>query len=197
MRLLGRPPYLIACLLVVGLAAAPATANEVLDEEPPRVPEDQFTLDLVPLAGALGYAHRIGPRTSIGIKVGFGFDVLSMIPLSGAHFTDDSGWAYEKRDGANGKKFIEIGHVGLFVRQWLPRRFHFEGGLRVSSGTHKDSSDDDAGGANFLGAYGALFWGGPVLSVGARLAAGIFSETPDRQEFGLLFTPLIFKLSTR
>ena len=161
------------------------------------LPEHQFSLDLVPLAGALGYGYRVAPRTALGVKVGFGFDVLSMIPLSGGHFTDDSGWAYEERDGANGKMFMEIGHVALFVRQWLPRGFHLEGGVRLSSGTHKDSSDDDAGPAHFVGGYGALFWGGSVFSIGARLAAGRFWETSDRQEFGLLLTPLILKLSTR
>jgi hypothetical protein len=164
-------------------------------------PRHQLSLEVVPLAGALGYAHRMGPDTSLGVKLGFGFDGLAPVPLAGGHFTDDWGYSYETRDGSTGKQFIEVGQIAVFVRQFLPRRFHLEVGLRLVGGLHSDSSDDDAGGATFMGGYGAVFWGNSIISLGSRVSLGMFSESrygaaPER-EVAVVINPIIVKLTTR
>jgi hypothetical protein len=151
-------------------------------------------------AGALGYARRAAPNTSFGVKLGFGFDMLSPVPLAGGHFTDDWGLSYEQRDGYNGKHFVEVAQVAVFIRHFLPRRFHLEVGVRLAGGMHSDSSDDDSAGADYTAGYGAVFWGGSILSVGSRVSVGMFSESrhgaPPERELAVVLNPIIVKLTT-
>jgi hypothetical protein len=182
-------PTLTHAVMLLGLVAQDA-----------RAPTNQLSLEVVPLAGALGYARRAAPNTSFGVKLGFGFDMLSPVPLAGGHFTDDWGLSYEQRDGYNGKHFVEVAQVAVFIRHFLPRRFHLEVGVRLAGGMHSDSSDDDSAGADYTAGYGAVFWGGSILSVGSRVSVGMFSESrhgaPPERELAVVLNPIIVKLTT-
>ena len=192
MPLFTTPLLLLAALAPVGTAAAAY-------EPAGRAPRHQLSLEIVPVAGALAYAFRVGPDTSLGFKLGFGIDMLSAVPVAGGHFADDWGLAYEARDGHTGKKFIEVAQGAVFLRRYLSRRFHVEVGARLAGGFHSDSSDDDPGGASFLGGYGAVFWGGSILSVGSRVSAGIFWEARQaglELEPAVVINPIVLKLTT-
>jgi hypothetical protein len=196
-----RPPDAVTAALIAAAAfglARPRALAAPGENPGGRAPGHQLSLELVPLAGALGYALGVGPNASLGVKAGFGFDVAALIPVAGRHFTDDWGLAYEERDGTRDKKFTEIGQLAVYLRYFWPGRWHMETGVRLVGGSHADSSDDDSAEASFVGAYGALFWGGAVLSIGARVSAGRFHEPhgSGATELGVLVTPIILKLAT-
>lgn len=202
-----RLPTLAVTLFLTALvfhqlqSPAQAHAQPVIGEgaAPPRAPRHQLSLEVTPLAGAIAYAARIAANTSAGIGVGGGFDLATLVPLAGRHFASDGGLSYEGRDGATGKHFTELLQMALFIRHFLPRGWMVETGLRAAEALHSDSSDDDSGGATFAGAYGAVFWGGSILSIGARLSAGSLHEEfgAATREFGVLVHPIIVKLTTR
>jgi hypothetical protein len=156
---------------------------------------------LVPVAGALSYAFRPWANTSIGVKAGVGLHLLSIIALSGSHFASDEGFAYAERDQYTNKQYIEIIQVALFARHFFPHSIELEAGVRRAGGMHKDSSDDDAGGADFFGAYSQLFWrAGSYVSLGTGLSAGRIWEhggSPSPDEFAVILNPIILKLNTR
>jgi hypothetical protein len=190
-------PTATTLLMLTTLSGVGAVAAD--HETDGRAPRHQVSLEAVPVAGALGYAFRLLPDTAVGVKLGFGFDLTSTVPLAGGHFTDDWGLSYEARDGATSKRYLEVAQAALFVRHFLPRGFHLEGGVRIAGGMHMDSSDDDAAGAAFTGAYGAVFWGGSILQVGSRVSIGALSEprggAPER-ELAVVVSPIILKLTT-
>jgi hypothetical protein len=192
MSLIAAPLLVLSLLSGIDLQAGREPAG--------RAPRYQLSLEVVPVAGILGFASRVAPNTSVGVKLGFGFDMLTGVPLAGGHFADDWGISYQERDGNTGKRFLEVGQAALFVRQFLTNRFHLEAGARVGGGLHFDSSDDDPGGATFLGAYGAIFWGGSIVSIGSRVSAGVFSESRGSgplRELAVVVNPIILKLTTR
>ncbi|HEY0711868.1 MAG TPA: hypothetical protein VGF45_04285 [Polyangia bacterium] len=178
-------------------APLPPHALEVAN----RAPRHQLSLEIFPIAAHVGYAARVAPNTSVGLKLGLGIDFLSEVPFAGGHFTGDWGVAYEQRDGYTDKRYLEFAHLALFVRRFLPHRFHIELGARASNGFHLDSSDDDEAPTRFVGAYLAAFWGGSILSVGSRISLGSLSESQlgieRERELALVLNPIIVKLTTR
>jgi hypothetical protein len=187
-------------LAAPGVARSDEIARADLPVEP-RVGRHQVALELVPLAAALSYAFRPWPNTSFGIKAGFGLHLISVVAVGGRHFASEGGLAYTERDEYTDKRYAEIAQAALFVRHFFPHGIELETGLRRAGGLHMDSSDDDAGAAEFFGAYSQLFWrAGRNVSFGTGFSAGRIweaggSAAPD--EFAVILNPIILKLNTR
>lgn len=181
-----------AILSVPAVAAEPAAGVERAG----RAPRWQGSFEVTPWAGTAGFAGRVGPDTTLGLKLGFGVDVIA-VPFAGRHFTADWGLAYQSRDGATNKRLLKIGEFAIFARRFLTRGFTVEPGFLVAVALHKDSSDDDSSGAEFVGGYGAIFWGGRIVSVGARVALGNLHESSSgASELAVVVNPIILKLTT-
>jgi hypothetical protein len=187
-----------ASMLTLALVAAVHVGEA--DAADGLAPRRQLSLEAVPVAAALAFALGVAPNTSVGIKLGLGLDLLSLVPIAGGHFTDDWGLSYEARDGTTSKRYGEIAQVGLFVRHFLPDGFQLETGGRLAGGLHSDSSHDGSAGATFMGAYGALFWGSSILSIGSCVSVGFLSEPRDlssEREVAVVVNPIILRLTTR
>jgi hypothetical protein len=189
-----------------GLPRRVPDTPEDFPPRPPRVPRprdprflerrNQLTLDLSWIGGTLGFARRVrGERLFLGAEVGLLGDYLNVMLLSGGHFAQDWGLAYDEKDGATGKHLLEIVHAAFFLRHQSSERWQLDFGARASVFLHSDSSDDDPGEATFAGLYGSLMYGSERFKVGPRVMAGLFSEGRRTQEFGLLLVPLTARVT--
>ena len=86
----------------------------------------------------------------------------------------------------NGKMFL----VYQPVNRWM-----IETGIHSSYYLHFDSSDDDAGGGFFMGLYSQFMIGWKHIKLGSKIMLGRFKECSNRDEFGVLFSPVLVKFS--
>jgi hypothetical protein len=167
---------------------APATSAGAGTTGSSLANRNQLSIDVVAGGISVAYAHNNGAGRTAGLGVGVGPDILNFMLVGGRHFAE--AWAYEPRDGATGKALFELAHVGLFFRDQPSRGWQYDVGVRGSYFLHFDSSDDDAGGAKFLGVHGALYYGGRHVKVGPRLLVGRFQCGSNTPEFGINVSPL-------
>jgi hypothetical protein len=141
-------------------------------------PDRQLTVDASALGAAVTFAVRAaGERgTFVGFGAGVGGDFVNATLLGGRHFSEDGFTAYEDRDASGGEQLFEIVHVKAFARCCNFSPWQIEYGLRASGFLHSDDSDDDPGGALFVGAEVYPTWGTKRFRVGPRLLVGRMSE---------------------
>jgi hypothetical protein len=164
----------LCCLLLLA-CAAPLAAQQAVPNALRARPRNQLTLDAGVVGGSLAYARRVSDHRLIG-GGGVGGDFLSYMVLAGRHFAEDSGLAYEPKDGFEDKLLFEMAHLSAFVRHEPSERWQIDTGLRASVFFHFDSSDDDPGGGFFVGGYAGAYYGWRWLKIGPRVLVGRFSE---------------------
>jgi hypothetical protein len=155
---------------------------------------NQLSIDATAIGASVSFAHGGGTGKFVGVCVGVGGDFFNYMAIAGRHFAQ--GVSYEPKDGNTDKRLFDVAHLGLFLRNQPTDWCQYDVGLRGSVFLHWDSSDDDPGAGDFLGGYGALYFGGRHFKVGPRLLVGRFRCTGGASEFGVIVSPVTVRIGT-
>ena len=141
----------VVCAL---LAPSPAEAQR----------HHEFTLDLRPFGGSIGFAQRITPGVMLGVAAGGGIDALDRTIAP-----DPAQQAY--------RAFEQIVHVSAFLRQTPTPRMDIDLGMRLGIGGVRECDVSDCRPGAFFGLSAAAFWGSDRIKVGPRLLWALARES--------------------
>jgi hypothetical protein len=176
---------LTALLLFLPLAAPGLSAQER------ATARNEFTFDVTPIRGTMGYARALSPTRLAGLEVGFGAPQVdrTLHPPDGPDpetTTDDP-------------DFEEFLHLGAFLRVRPRSAFEVDTGLRVGVADLWECTASDCWPSLFAGAYLQPMLGGQRWKVGARLVAGWIGESreggQDSSTFTVALSPLVLRVT--
>ena len=116
----------------------------------------ELSLEANPVAGTLGYGWAKPSGMTVGLTFGFGFPQL------------------DRTLAPDGESFLDITHVGAFVRGHPARSITLDGRVQVGLAELRGCSGCMPG--FFTGVSGGVFWGGRNVKIGPRIAAGAIRE---------------------
>lgn len=146
-------PLAVAAIVMV---AAPAAAQR----------SSEFTLDLRPFGGSVGFAQRVTPGVYLGLAVGGGVDALDRTLAP-----DPAAEAY--------RAFEQIVHVNAFLRQKPSPHFDIDLGLRLGVGGVRECTASDCWPGAFVGMTAGAFWGSDRIKVGPRFLWALARESGE------------------
>ena len=155
----------IAMLVLVLLATAAADG---------RAQGRELSLEANPIAGTLGYGWARSPDLTIGLSFGFGFP------------------QFDRTLAPSDESFLDIAHVGAFIRSKPARSITLDGRLQVGVAELDGCSGCFPG--VFTGASGGVFWGWRRVKIGPRIAAGVMRER-GATDFVINLTPVSLLLT--
>lgn len=151
-------------ILLLVLVLLTAAAADV------RAQSRELSLEANPFHGTLGYGWVRSPTLTAGVQVGFGFP------------------QFDRTLAPDGGSFMDIGHVGVFVRARPTNSIALDGRIQLGIAELEGCSGCFPG--LFTGASAGVFWGGRNVKVGPRITAGMINEHGDPAEFVLNLTPV-------
>jgi hypothetical protein len=175
-------PRIVACTLVTGclaIAASPASGQRPFDLVPGSA-MNSVTLDLLPVAGSIGYARKLSRGAWVGGGLGAGAGAGFMVLRD------------EFSEGGQGpaRIFVQLLHGDVFIRSKADRTMQIEAGSRVAWLYHPSTEYE----TRFIGVQlTALFRVGRIR-LGPRLVLGHMSEEAGRHATNVGIVPLIARL---
>lgn len=152
-RIVRCSPFVAAAILV---SVAPLHAQR----------SNEFTLDLRPFGGSVGFAQRISDGVYLGLSAGGGVDALDR-----TFAPDPAAEAY--------RAFEQIVHVNAFLRQKPSEHFDVDLGLRLGIGGVRECTASDCWPGAFVGMTAGAFWGSDRVKVGPRLLWALARESGE------------------
>jgi hypothetical protein len=155
---MNRITWMVLALLCVGAGEAGAQTR-------------QLSLEANPIHGTLGYGRVRSPTLVAGVQIGFGFPQLdrTLVPDR-----DDD--------------FLDIAHIGLFVRTQPSRRVALDGRVQLGIAEYTGCSGCFPG--VFAGISGGAFFGGRNIKIGPRITTGVHNDLNDPAEWIVNLTPV-------
>lgn len=124
----------------------------------------EFTLDLRPFGGSVGFAQRVTDGVFLGLSAGGGVDALDR-----TFAPDPSAEAY--------RAFEQIVHVNAFLRQKPARWADVDLGLRLGIGGVRECTASDCWPGAFVGMTAGAFFGSRTIKVGPRVLWALARES--------------------
>lgn len=173
-------------LLLLAAAAAPGLSAQ---ERP--TPRSEFTLDVTPIRGTVGYARALSPTRLAGLEVGFGAPQVDR--------TLNPGDGPDPRTTQDDPDFEEYLHLAAFLRMRPRSAFEVDTGLRVGVADLWECTASDCWPALWAGAYLQPMVGGRRWKVGTRLMAGWVGDSreggSDSSTFTVALSPLVVRVT--
>lgn len=126
----------------------------------------EFTLDVRPFGGSIGFAQRVTPGVFLGVAAGGGIDALDR-----TFAPDPSEQAY--------RAFEQIAHVSAFLRQKPTDNVDVDLGIRVGIGGVRECTASDCWPGAFVGLIAGAFWGSDRVKVGPRVLWALARESGE------------------
>lgn len=152
-RLTRTAPLVVAAIL---LTAPPLHAQRT----------SEFTLDLRPFGGAVGWAQRVTDGVFLGVSAGGGVDALDR-----TFAPDPSAEAY--------RAFEQIVHLNAFLRQKPAGWVDVDLGLRLGIGGVRECTSSDCWPGAFVGMTAGAFFGSERVKVGPRVLWALARESGE------------------
>jgi hypothetical protein len=154
-RLRRRFVRVVPCLVVTFLlVASPLGAQR----------SSEFTLDLRPFGGSVGWAQRVTDGVYLGLAAGGGVDALDR-----TFAPDPSAEAY--------RAFEQIVHVNAFLRQKPAPWADVDLGLRLGIGGVRECTASDCWPGAFVGMTAGAFFGSRTVKIGPRVLWALARES--------------------
>lgn len=149
----------------VARLAPSAVAFAVLSAVPLHAQRaSEFTLDLRPFGGSVGFAQRVTPGVYLGVAAGGGIDALDR-----TFAPDPSDQAY--------RAFEQIAHLNAFLRQKPSDNVDIDLGIRLGIGGVRECTASDCWPGAFFGLTAGAFWGSQRLKIGPRVLWALARES--------------------
>lgn len=190
-RLLPAPVRTTAPLvtgIVPTLLLLAATVTGLSAQERPT-PRNEFTFDVTPIRGTVGYARALSPTRLAGLEVGFGAPQVDRTLHPGDGPRPDT--------TEDDPDFEELLHLAAFLRMRPHRAFEVDTGIRAGVADLWECRVSDCWPDLWAGAYLQPMVGGPRWKVGARLVAGWIGESLEEGGDGSTFTVALSPLVVR
>jgi hypothetical protein len=178
----GRWPRIVAYGLVTGWLAV--AAGSAAGQRPfgvvPVTARNSVTLDLLPLAGSIGYARKLAGGAWVGAGLGAGAGAGIMV------LTDEFS---EGGYGAD-RVFVQLLNGDVFIRSKADRNVQIEAGARAAWLYHPPTEYE----TRFIGAQLTVLVRAGRIRLGPRLMFGHMSEEAGRSATNVGIVPLIARL---